>query len=148
MAKKRDKKNKLQFGKQPPRYRFFLNPYEDARFSSCPQCGTKTGQRKLPLFIHIDPAQPLLLNKTCRYCAKCDLLIAHQNDLEDLLARIFDTFNPEIVGNKYLVVGTLDRADWKRIDQNKLPVRDSIEALHDFKDVVTFEPMGGWRRDG
>jgi len=143
---KREKKNKPQLGKQASRYRFFLNPYEDARFTSCPQCTNKTGQRKLPLFIHIDPDQLFLLNKTCRYCAYCDLLIAHQNELEDVLARVFTTLKPEIVGNEYLVIGTLDRADWKRIDQNQLPVRDTIEALHDFKDVVTFEPMGGWRR--
>jgi hypothetical protein len=145
MAKK-DEKDRPRLGKQPPRYRFFLNPYEDVRFSKCPQCANKTGQRKLPLFIHIDPAQPLLLNKTCRYCPHCDLLIAHKNDLEDIIARVFSVLNPEIVGNKYLVVGTLDRADWKRIDQNKLPIKDTLEALHDFKDEVSFKPMGGWRR--
>lgn len=143
---KKDEKNIPRLGKQPPRYRFFLNPYQDARFSKCPQCENKMAQRKLPLFIHIDPKQPLLLNKTCRYCLHCDLLIAHQNELEELIARIFTVLNPEIVGNKYLVIGTLDRADWKRIDQNKLPVQDTIEALHDFKDVVTFKPMWGWRR--
>ena len=27
-----------RLGKQPPRYRFFLNPYRDVRFSKCPQC--------------------------------------------------------------------------------------------------------------
>jgi hypothetical protein len=144
--KKKDETNIPRLGKQPPRYRFFLNPYQDARFSKCPQCENKTGQRKLPLFIHINPKQPLLLNKTCRYCLHCDLLIAHQDDLEDLIARIFTDLNPEIVGNKYLVVGTLDRADWKRIDQDKLPIQDTIEALHDFKDVVMFKPMGGWGR--
>ena len=144
--KKKDEKNIPRLGKQPPRYRFFLNPYQDARFSKCPQCENKTGQRKLQLFIHINPKQPLLLNKTCRYCLHCDLLIAHQDDLEDLIARIFTDLNPEIVGNKYLVVGTLDRADWKRIDQDKLPIQDTIEALHDFKDVVMFKPMGGWGR--
>jgi hypothetical protein len=144
--RKKDEKNIPRLGKQPPRYRFFLNPYQDARFSKCPQCENKTGQRKLPLFIHINPKQPLLLNRTCRYCLHCDLLIAHQDELEDLIARIFTVLNPEIVGNNYLVIGTLDRADWKRIDQNKLPVQDTIEALHDFKDVVTFKPMGGWRR--
>jgi hypothetical protein len=143
---KRDEKNIPRLGKRPPRYRFFLNPYQDARFSSCPQCTNKTKQRKLPLFIHIDPKQPLLLNKTCRYCPYCDLLIAHQDELDDLITRIFTILNPEIVGNKYLVIGTLDRADWKRIDQEKLPIQDTIEALHDFKDVVTFKPMGGWRR--
>ena len=54
--------------------------------------------------------------------------------------------NPGIVGNKYQVIGTVDRADWKRIDQEKLPIQDSIEALHDFKEEVIFKPMGGWRR--
>ncbi len=53
-----------QLGKQPPRYRFFLNPYKDVRFTRCPQCDNKTRQRKLPLFVHVDPMQPLLLNNT------------------------------------------------------------------------------------
>ena len=44
-----------RLGKQPPRYRFFLNPYTDVRFTTCPQCRGKTSQRKLPLVIHIDP---------------------------------------------------------------------------------------------
>jgi hypothetical protein len=30
---KKDEKNKPRLGKQSPRYRFFLNPYQDARFS-------------------------------------------------------------------------------------------------------------------
>jgi hypothetical protein len=50
------------------------------------------------------------------------------------------------LANDYLVIGTLDRADWKQINQNQLSMADAIEALHDFKDVVTFKPMGGWRR--
>jgi hypothetical protein len=104
---KKDEKDKPRLGKQTPRYRFFLNPYQDARFSTCPQCTNRTKQRKLPLFIHIDPKQPLLLNKTCRYCPYCDLLIAHQDELEDLIKRIFTVLNPEIVGNKYLVIGSV-----------------------------------------
>ena len=31
-----------RLGKQPRRHDFFLNPYRDWRFSSCPQCGEKT----------------------------------------------------------------------------------------------------------
>ena len=34
----------------------------------------------------------------------------------------------------------------KKDEKNKLPIQDTIEALHDFKDVVTFKPMWGWRR--
>ena len=143
---KKDEKTVARLGKQPPRYRFFLNPYRDVRFSKCPQCSNKMGQRKLPLFIHIDPGQPLLLNKTCRYCYHCDLLIAHQDELDEIITRAFTDLNPEIVGNQYLVIGTLDRADGKRIDQLKLSIDATIEALHDFKEVVIFKPMGGWGR--
>ena len=146
MGKKDGRDDIPKLGKQPPRYRFFLNPYQDVRFSKCPQCSNKMGQRKLPLFIHIDPGQPLLLNKTCRYCHHCDLLIAHQDELDEIITRAFTDLNPAIVGNKYLVIGTLDRADWKRIDQMTLSIQATIEALHDFKEVVIFKPMGGWRR--
>lgn len=132
-----------QLGKQPPRYRFFLNSYKDVRFTRCPQCDNKTRQRKLPLFIHVDPMQPLLLNKTCRYCPTCDLLIAHQDEIENLLVRTFTARAPEIVGNDYVVIGTVDRADWKHIAQNQLPVQDTLEALHDFREVITFKPAGG-----
>jgi hypothetical protein len=142
----RGEKNIPRLGKRPPRYRFFLNPYQGARFSTCPQCSQKTGQRKLPLFIHIEPKQPLLLNKTCRYCPHCDLLIAHKDELDAVITRVFTVLDPDLVGNTYLVLGTVDRADWKRIDREKLPIRDSIEALHDFKEEVIFRPMGGWRK--
>src|SRR5215813_4141782 len=103
----RKKKTMTQLGKQPPRYRFFLNPYQDVRFTKCPQCGGKTLQRKLPLVIHVDPMQPVSVNKTCRYCPRCDLLIAHQNEMEQFLAAFFSVQNPEVVGNEYLVIGTL-----------------------------------------
>jgi hypothetical protein len=73
-------------------------------------------------------------------------LIAHQHELDEIITRVFTVLNPEIVGNKYLVIGTLDRADWKRIDREKLPIQDTIEALHDFTEGVMFKPMGGWRR--
>jgi hypothetical protein len=71
--------------------------------TQCPQCLGKTRQRKLPLVIHIDPLQLVALNKTCRYCPRCDLLIAHQDQLEAWLAAYFTERRPEIVGNDYLV---------------------------------------------
>lgn len=37
------------------------------------------------MFIHIAPNQPLLLNKTCRYCSYCDLLIAHRDELDHFI---------------------------------------------------------------
>jgi len=47
----RKKKAVTRLGKQPPQYRFFLNPYQDARFTRCPQCDQPMRQRKLPLVI-------------------------------------------------------------------------------------------------
>jgi hypothetical protein len=144
---KRKKKTMTQLGKQPPRYRFFLNPYEDVRFTRCPQCDSKTLQRKLPLVIHVDPMFILSLNKTCRYCPRCDLLIAHQNDAEHFLACYFSEQKPEVIGNDYLVIGTLDRPVWKRGTQQQLPSQEMLEELHDFKEVVTFKLEWGWSRE-
>jgi hypothetical protein len=142
--KKRAPRSAPRLGKQPPRYRFFLNPYTDARFTTCPQCGSKTRVRKLPLVIHIDPLQLVSLNKTCRYCPLCDLLIAHQDELEAWLAAFFGQHRPEIVGNDYLVVGTEDRADWQRGVHTPLSTQEVLEYLHDFIDVVRFEPAPRW----
>jgi hypothetical protein len=129
------------FGKQPTRYNFFLNPYTDARFTSCPKCNAKTKQRKLPLFIFVSPVIPIVLNKTCRYCPACDLLIAHKDQLDKLLAAMFAQLRqPALGSNDYFVVGTVDRADWK---EGK-PVKhiDEIRAIvHGFKKVLDFEPQ-------
>jgi len=140
----RKKKAIAQFGKQPPEYRFILNPYQDMRFTKCPQCDNKMHQRKLPLVIYIEPNYFLSLNKTCRYCPRCDLLIAHQDDVEHFLASVFMAQKPEIIGNDYLVVGTLDRAMWKRGTQQPLTLQETLDALHDFKEVVTVKVTGGW----
>jgi hypothetical protein len=140
----RDSGKARRLGKQPPRYRFFLNPYTDARFTTCPQCGEKTRVRKLPLVIHIDPMQLVALNKTCRYCPRCDLLIAHQDELEAWLAAFFGHQQPEVVGNSYLVVGTEERAAWRRGTHTPLTISEMLEHLHDFVEVVRFEPAPRW----
>jgi len=62
------------FGQLPPRYGFMLNPYPDHRVSRCPLCEGKTGQRKIPLIIHIEPMHMIVLNYTCRFCQACDLV--------------------------------------------------------------------------
>ncbi|MBO0781823.1 MAG: hypothetical protein J2P37_23645 [Ktedonobacteraceae bacterium] len=144
MAGQKKQKKLPQFGKQPPQYRFFLNPYQDVRFTNCPQCGQKMRQRKLPLMVHIDPMYLLSLNKTCRYCPHCDLLIAHQDDIEGFLTSYFAAHQPEVVGNDYLVLGTQERVAWKRGKEQPLTMEETLESLHDFKDVVKFELVGGW----
>jgi hypothetical protein len=85
-----------RLGKQKPRFSFFLNPYGDVRFTRCPKCTGKTKQRKLPLLIHVDPMQLIALNKTCRYCPSCDLLIAHKDQIEDFLMAFLSQKEPDV----------------------------------------------------
>src|SRR5258708_33241246 len=104
-------------------------------------------QRKLPRVTHVDPMQVVSLNNTCRYCPHCDLLMAHQDDVEHFLASFFSEQKPEVVGNDYLVLGTLDRPAWKHGTQQQMNLQEMLEALHDFKTVVTFKVTGGWVKD-
>ena len=76
------KAKKSQFGELPPKYSFVLNPYPDMRVGRCPYCEHKTGQRKIPLLIHVKPMHLIALNYTCRYCRTCDLLIADKHTIE------------------------------------------------------------------
>ena len=133
-----------RLGKQPPRYKFFLNPYQDARFTYCPGCGGKTKQKKLPLAIHVNDAGMVILNKTCRFCPGCELLIAHQDDIECQLTAMFAERASEVVGNDFLVVGTLDRPDWQRGRKIPLTNREMLASLHDFGEVVEFKPSPRW----
>jgi hypothetical protein len=135
---------KTQLGLLSPQYDFFLNPYDDLRFTSCPKCGAKTGQRKLPLVIWVDPHDPVSLNYTCRYCKSCDLLIAHQNEIEKLLVQIFQAQNPQLIGNDYVVIGTMEKTDWKKGVQKPLGLQDMPAHLHDFKQVLKFKLTSNW----
>ena len=61
----RQKKRQRQPSEEEPtktRHYFFLNPYDDAAFTKCPKCNTKTMARKIPFVIHIEPQQVFVLN--------------------------------------------------------------------------------------
>lgn len=137
-------------GKLPPRYSFLLNPYTDVRLSKCPRCEKLTHPRKFALFIHIDGWGPLALGKTCRYCSRCELIIAHQDELEAELATSFSRLDPDVVGNEYLVVGTLDRKVWQHgLLGDSKPLGEALDHVADFKKVLTLEvDPGGWRPAG
>lgn len=102
-------------------------------------------QQKLPLVIHIDDWGLLVLNKECRFCPTCELVIVHQDDLEELLAKAFSEASADVVGNSYLVVGTLDRSDWRKSLKQQFTTADTIAALHDFLQHLKFEqPAWVW----
>ena len=144
MARERQSGGRRRLGKQPPRHRFFLNPYPDVRFTVCPRCSGKTRLRKLPLVVHVEPLELVVLNKGCRFCPACDLLIAHQDELEALLAAVFSERKPEIIGNDYLVLGTVDRSVWRQRIRTPLVVQDALDQLQEFKQVMRFELAPRW----
>lgn len=128
-----------QFGKQSPRYDFFLNMYQDTRFTTCPRCGIKTRPRKFSLVIYVNPRYTTILEKMCRFCYACSLLIVHQDQLEEQFVTQLLTINPEAIGNDYQVVGTLERVEWNPGKQEPLSFEQVREYLHDFKEVITFQ---------
>lgn len=142
------KANKSHFGKLPPRYSFVLNPYPDMRVSRCPYCERKTGQRKLPLLIHVEPGHLIALNYTCRYCHNCDWLIADKQVIEHLLTGIFSQYDPEVVGNDYLIMGTVEKTAWREGLQEPKSIAEMLPHASDFaqyyQDLRVTQP--GWYR--
>jgi thiol-disulfide isomerase/thioredoxin len=137
-----------RLGKLPPMYDFILNSYAETRVGRCPSCEHKMHQRKVPLFIQVGPMHPVILNYTCRYCPDCDLLVAHQNDVEHFLATMFAELDPSVIGNDYLVMGTVERAMWRAGIKTPMSMGELLDNLHDFKRVLQFEYRpAGWYPD-
>ena len=137
----RQSREKPRLGNLSPQYEFFLNPYRDVRFTtSCPGCSGKIKQKKLPLAIHIGDWGMIILNKTCRFCPRCDLLIAHRDEIETLLSQVLPSDASHTIGKDILIVGTVERKEWRRGLTKPLTGPEMLDALHDFKDYVQFEP--------
>lgn len=118
----------LRFGRLKPRYRFALNPFPDVRWSRCPKCEKLMHARKFPLLLILGENTLLTLGFTCRYCAPCEFIIAHQHELELQLA-IFHAQHPDVRIDDFFVVGTVDRGTWKRSCEQPEP--QSLEELRE-----------------
>ncbi len=137
--------NKVKGDNLKKRHNFFLNPYSDCAFTKCPKCETKTKIRKFTLVIHIEPQQLFILNKHCKYCPSCDLIITKKQEIESFIAVVTSQSNPQIIGNNYLVMGTVDRKDWKEGNQGALSPSEIIKRMYVFKNVWNFEVIpAGW----
>jgi len=77
------------------------------------------------------------------------LLIAHQDEIEELLTGLFATHDPSIIGNDYLVLGTVERKAWRESMKQPKSIPEMLEHLHDFKEVrtVEYQPAGWYRAD-
>ncbi len=93
------------------------------------------------MVIHVEPKQLFLLNKKCKYCPSCDLIIAKKQEIESFLALTL----PQLSSNDYLVIGTLERQDWVQGNKGSLSPPGIMERVYIFKDVWDFKVRpAGW----
>ena len=117
-------------GRLPPRYSFFLNPHRDEAFTRCPRCNANTRVRKMPLVIHVDSVGLVLLRKTCRLCVVCEMLIAHEAEMGDLI----DGLRSHRAGTReYVVLGTLDARTWRRGFSGSVTIDEVADTMAAFK---------------
>jgi len=136
---------KPRLGKLPARYLFALNPHAEFRASRCPDCDRLTYPRKFALLIHVDPLNLIAMGFTCRYCSQCELIVAHQDELEAQLAALFQERDPSVIDNDYLVIGTVELKIWKDSLSTPKMMAEILEHTADFKDYRTIEYFpGGW----
>ncbi len=135
-----------RIGKLPPRYSFMLNNHAEVRLSRCPKCRKVTHSRKFALVIHIDEWGPMALGKTCRYCSRCEIVMVQRAELEEELAKSFSQMAPQVIGNDYLVLGTMEKKIWREgLDGEAKPLAGMLKHMADFKHQyeLDYKP-GGW----
>jgi len=102
--------------------------------------------RKFAVLIHVEEAGFLALGKTYRYCTPCELIIAHQDELEDELVGVFEHRAPHVIGNPYVVFGTVDKKRWKEsLGPGGFKLDKALEHAADFKDVLGLTLESRWQ---
>jgi hypothetical protein len=57
--------------------------------------------------------------------------------------------NAEVIGNDYLIVGTVEKQAWRENMNQPKPFNQTLFHIHDFKSYqVLHMTMAGWFRDG
>jgi hypothetical protein len=97
------------------------------------------------LVIHVEAFGLVLLGKTCRLCLRCDTLLVHEAELDDLLRTMVSVQDPE-----YVVLGTLDRHVYRRGLSGGVSLDDVKAHMADFKSYwkVDVTPAGWYPKDG
>ena len=122
------------------KYDFFLNPYTDAAFTKCPKCEGKTKVKKFPLVILIEKIKFFLnLNKTCKYCPYCGLIIARKEELKPMA----NAYGVKV--EDFFIYGTLPREIFKQYENRAMPYQEFHKMTIPFKNVWNFEVQPtGW----
>ena len=135
-----------RIGKLPPRYTFILNPHAGTRLSKCPKCERLTAPRKFVLYLHWYDHGSVAIRKSCKWCLKCQLVMAHQDELEAALAD--GGFGFELGRDRYFVIGTAELNYWKTAMAKGADNHDNyLDHVADFKNQLDLEfDPGGWGR--
>jgi hypothetical protein len=120
------------------------------RLSRCPACEKLTYGRKFALLIHVEGFGPCVQGKTCKYCSACELIICDQVKLETELTNAFQQLRPEVIGNEYLVVGTMDLKTWNAgLGGTTKGLGLALEHVAEFKKHLDIDfDTGGWAPAG
>ena len=64
-------------------------------------------------------------------------------------AGLFAEREPSVIGNDYLVLGTVERQAWRESVKQPKGIQEMLEHLHDFKEVrtVEYQPAGWYPAD-
>ena len=136
-----------------PKYNFYLNPHDHYKWTRCPNCDEKTRVRKFCLVIHCENKaiqfyQLTSINKSCKFCTKCELIICQKTELEKLLSEVLKGKITRVTDDHYLVFGTMEKKDWLKVQKKGLSASQVISLVSQFKDIVDFEiTPAGWYRD-
>ena len=136
------------------KFYFYLNPHDEYKWTRCPKCDNKTKVRKFCLMIHYEEKSAkfhrmVSLNKSCKYCPYCDLIIAQKSEIDYFMDMAITSFGKRFKPESYLVFGTLPRSDWKRNQVNPMMPNETLELSSPFKDIWDFEirPAGWYFED-
>lgn len=131
--------------KNKEKHYFFLNPYTDCSFTRCPKCENKTKVKKLPLAILLEKRKLIfILNKTCKFCPYCDLIIAKKHELDSIIMQFFSLNT--LSKDDYYVVGTQDKTVYREGLHKGLIKDDPMKGVSLFKNVWKFEMQPNYGR--
>jgi hypothetical protein len=82
--------------------------------------------------IHVNPHHLIALNYTCRFCSDCDLLIVNKHEIEHYLTALFIRQAPELIGNDYLAIGTVEKSAWKEGLKQNQTINQLLPHASDF----------------
>ncbi len=96
-----------RIGKLRPEHSLLLNPHADLKLSRCPHCERPTFPRKFALLLHVNDWGFYVQGKTCKYCARCKMILVQQDELEEELTYAASVHRPSAYGSEYFIVGVV-----------------------------------------